>query len=97
MESEAITGSGKSSKKSKQQSGNGSSSNPSSKRGGASEAERALIAEVLRMVEGLRQSTLSNVPTKHRQGVVDENTRTDSSTGGLESTAICANFLHKNS
>ena len=82
-----ITGSNKSYKKSKQHS-NGSTgrrnSDQPTKKGGATEAEQALIAEVLRMVAELRQSTLSNVPTKHRQEVVDENTRTDSSTGGDE-------------
>ena len=56
---------------------------PQSKRGGGgpTEAEQALIAEVLRLVEGLRQSTLANVPAKYRQEVVEENARTDSSTG----------------
>ena len=86
VESEVIPGSNKSNKKSKQQSNSsstaGRNSDQSPKKGGATEAERALIAEVLRMVAELRQSTLSNVPTKHRQEVVDENTRTDSSTGG---------------
>ena len=86
VESEVIPGSNKSNKKSKQQSNSSSTAGRNSdqppKKGGATEAERALIAEVLRMVAELRQSTLSNVPTKHRQEVVDENTRTDSSTGG---------------
>jgi len=50
------------------------------KQNGPTEAEQALIAEVLKLVSDVRQSTLNNVPSKHRQEVVDENTRTDSST-----------------
>ena len=92
VESEVMEGnsnSSKSTKKSKKQSIIGGTSGrnsdqPSKKGGGPTEAEQALIAEVLRMVEGLRQSTLNNVPSKYRQEVVEENTRTDSSTGGNE-------------
>lgn len=85
VESEVMEGSSKSTKKSKRQSIIGGTSGrnadqPSKKGGGPTEAEQALITEVLRMVEGLRQSTLSNVPSKYRQEVVEENTRTDSST-----------------
>ena len=89
VESEVMEGNSKSTKKSKKQSIIGGTSGrnsdqPSKKGGGPTEAEQALIAEVLRMVEGLRQSTLNNVPSKYRQEVVEENTRTDSSTGGNE-------------
>jgi len=84
VEREVIPGGGsnKSSKKSKQQNSTcgRSTDQPPKKGGSGTEAEQALIAEVLKMVTGLRQSTLSNVPAKHRQEVVDENARTDSST-----------------
>ena len=79
----AVAATNKSSKKSSKRQSSPNSDSPQSKRGGGgpTEAEQALIAEVLRLVEGLRQSTLANVPAKYRQEVVEENARTDSSTG----------------
>ena len=80
----AVAATNKSSKKSSKRQSSPNSDPPPSKRGGGpTEAEQALIAEVLRLVEGLRQSTLANVPAKYRQEVVEENARTDSSTGDL--------------
>ena len=85
----AVAATNKSSKKSSKRQSSPNSDPPQSKRGGGgpTEAEQALIAEVLRLVEGLRQSTLANVPAKYRQEVVEENARTDSSTGDLRKEA----------
>ena len=77
----AVAATNKSSKKSSKRQSSPNSDPPSKRGGGPTEAEQALIAEVLRLVEGLRQSTLANVPAKYRQEVLEENARTDSSTG----------------
>jgi len=90
----AVAATNKSSKKSSKRQSSPNSDLPQSKRGGGgpTEAEQALIAEVLRLVEGLRQSTLANVPAKYRQEVLEENARTDSSTEYVILLGRCFNL-----
>ena len=90
VESEVVVSSHKSGKKSSKRQSSPNSDAPAKRGVGPTEAEQALIAEVLRLVEGLRQSTLANVPAKYRQEVLEENARTDSSTGEQNWLKLCS-------